>query len=260
MQKMVIFHNLLDENARPALERWFRQRHVPEVLVQCPWTSRYLLYRPVPAPEGAQDAGLYTYRIHENWAPSIEARRGKKGLLAMTPEPVPDVIKADIIHLPAEPTEDFLGEGWHYDEHTILRWVVAYRYPEGADKEACDRFFLDVQAEEIKQIPGLIRFFSHKAVVFEGSALPVTTSDNDAEGSAKKQNLLRRWDRLSELWFESGADWRRGMLESPPEFTKPPWATSDAFPFLKPGEDFIHTFLLESPDCDFTKTQAQLYY
>ena len=34
MEKMVIFHNLLDENARPAMERWFRRSHVPDVLTQ----------------------------------------------------------------------------------------------------------------------------------------------------------------------------------------------------------------------------------
>lgn len=259
MQKMVIFHNLLEENARPALERWFRQRHVPEVLVQYPWTSRYLLYRPVPAPEGAQDAGLYTYRIHENWAPSMQARRGKKGLLAMTGEPVANKIKADIIHVPAEPTEDFFGGDWPLDAHSILRWVVAYRYPAGKEQEA-DDFFLNTQAREIMEMPGLIRFFSHKAVTFEGSALPITTGDNDAEGSAKKQNLMRHWNRLSELWFECGNDWQNALLQNPPSFTKPPWATADRFPFLTPGEDFIHTFLLETPDCDFTKSFSPLYY
>lgn len=36
MEKMVIFHNLLDENARPAMERWFRRSHVPDVLTQYP--------------------------------------------------------------------------------------------------------------------------------------------------------------------------------------------------------------------------------
>lgn len=259
MEKMVIFHNLLDENARPALERWFRRSHVPEVLVQCPWTSRYLLYRPVPAPEEARDAGLYTYRIHENWAPSMAARRGKRGLLAMTPEPVPNQIKADIIHVPAEPTEDFLGGDWPLDAHPILRWVIAYRYPAGHE-QAADDFFLNTQAKEIMQMPGLIRFFSHRAVAFEGSALPITTGDNDAEGSAKKQNLLRHWNRLSELWFECGDDWRKALIENPPAFTKPPWATADRFPFLAPGADFIHTFLLEVPDCDFTKTFSPLYY
>lgn len=32
MDKMTVFHNLLDENARPAMERWFRRSHVPDVV------------------------------------------------------------------------------------------------------------------------------------------------------------------------------------------------------------------------------------
>ncbi|MBQ9030488.1 MAG: hypothetical protein IJ106_03430 [Parasporobacterium sp.] len=39
MEKMVIFHNLLDENLRPAMGRWFRRSHVPDVLTLCPWTK-----------------------------------------------------------------------------------------------------------------------------------------------------------------------------------------------------------------------------
>lgn len=260
MEKMVVFHNLLDENARPAMERWFRRSHVPDVLTQFPWTNRYLLYRPVPAPEGAKDAGLYTYRIHENWAYDIKLRRGHKGLIGMTPEPVSNVIKADIVHIPAEPTEDFLGAEWSYDQHTFVRWVIAYRYPAGADKEECDKFFLDVQAKEIMQMPGLIRFFSHKAIEFEGSALPITTDDNKEEGSEKLANMMRHWDRLSELWFECNDDWTNAVLTNPPKFTKPDWATSDKFPFLQPGSDFVHTFILETPDNDFTKTFSPLYY
>lgn len=258
MEKMVIFHNILDENARPALERWFRRYHVPEVLVQYPWTNRYLLYRPVPPPQGAEDAGLYTYRIHENWAPGIRHRRGKKGMLAMTPEPIANAIKADVVHIPAEPTEDFLGSDWHFDEHPILRWLIAYRYPAGADISACDRFFLEQQAPEIMQMPGLVRFFSHRAVEFEGSALPITTGENDSAGKA--EGFKRHWNRLSELWFENSEGWYNAVRRNPPVFTRPSWASSETFPFLKPGDDFIHTFVLESPDCDFTRTFSQLYY
>lgn len=260
MEKMLIFHNLKEENMRPALERWFRRYHVPDVLTQYPWTNRYLLYRPVPAPEGAENEGLYTYRIHENWAYDFKYRRGVKGLIGMTPKPIPDAIKADIVHIPAEPTEDFLGAEWPLDEHPILRWVIAYRYPEGTDKEMCDEFFLKVQAKEIMDMPGLIRFFSHKAIEFEGSPLPITTADNKSESGAKSDKLTRHWDRVSELWFECNDDWTNAVIKNPPSFTKPVWATDDKFPFLKPGIDYIHTFILESPDEDFTKTSKPLYY
>ena len=79
---------------------------------------------------------------------------------------------------------------------------------------------------------GLIRFFSHKAIEFEGSALPITTDDNKEEGSEKLKNLMRHWDRLSELWFECNADWTEAVMNHPPKFTKPEWATWDQFPFL----------------------------
>lgn len=261
MEKMVIFHNLLDENMRPAMERWFRRSHVPDVLTQFPWMNRYLLYRPVPAPEGARDAGLYTYRIHENWASDFSLRRGPKGLIQMTPEPGNHCVKAEIVHVPAEPTEDFLGSDWSYEQHTFVRWVMAYRYPKGADKENCDRFFLDVQAKEIMKMPGLIRFFSHKAIEFQGSALPLTTEDNAIEEDSPVYDMMmRHWDRLNELWFECNDDWTRALITDTPEFTKPDWATSDRFPFLEPGTDLIHTFLLESPDNDFTRTFSPLYY
>ena len=99
-----------------------------------------------------------------------------------------------------------------------------------------------------------------KAIEFEGSALPITTQDNKEEGGAKLANFMRHWDRLSELWFECNDDWVNAVKKNPPPFTKPAWATSATFPFLKPGEDFVHTFLLEAPDCDFTKTSQPLYY
>ena len=256
---MIVFHNLLDENARPAMERWFRRYHVPEVLTQYPWTNRYLLYRPVPAPEKADREGLYTYRIHENWATSFYERRGVKGLIGMELAPIKDCIQADIVHIPAEPTEDFVGSDWSFEKHSILRWIIAYRYPEGSDKEECDKFFLEVQAKEIMKMPGLIRFFSHKAIKFEGSALPITMKK---EGDDKNlpEKYFRHWDRVSEIWFENNEDWTNAVINNPPAFTKPEWATSDKFPYLKPWKDFIHTFILESPDQDFMKTMTPLYY
>ncbi|MBR3004335.1 MAG: hypothetical protein IKH67_04615 [Lachnospiraceae bacterium] len=258
MEKLLIFHNLNDEDTRPALERWFRRYHIHEVQMQKPWTVRYLLYRPVPAPEGAKDKGLYTYRVHENWALDVSNRRGPLGMIAMTPEPVENAVTAEVMEIPAEPTEDFFGVGWSVDQHTYVRWIIAYRYPAGADKEECEKFFLETQAKEIMQMPGLLRFFSFKAVEKEGSSLPLTTEDNK-EGD-KLDNLMRHWDRVSELWFENNAAWTNALITNPPKFTKPAWATSDKFPFLEPGVDFVHTFILDYPDADFTDTIKPIVY
>lgn len=256
MQKMVVFHRLTNERQRPALERWFRRQHVPDVLVQAPWMVRYLLYRPVPPPPGAEAYACYNYRIHENWALDFGLRRGKKGLLGMTPEPGAKAIQAQIVHIPAEPTEDFFGQGLLLESQSILRWVVAFRYPEGVDKQLCDDWYLNVHVPETMKQKGLIRFFSHKAVEFEGNPLPITTDDN----KQARTGWARHWDRLSELWYEDIDGWAASVLESPLSYTKPDWATWDRYPFMKPEEDFISTFLLESPDCDFMKSFSPAYY
>ena len=269
MEKVVIFHNLADENMRPAMERWFRRAHVPDVLTQYPWMVRYLLYRPVPPPEGAWKEGLCTYRIHENWAYDHSFRPSGRGHIRMIPEPFTrPIVGGGAIPIPADPTEDFLGGNWSYEEHAFVRWILAYRYPEGVDPEECDRFFLEVQAPEIMKMPGLIRFFSHKAIKYTGSPLPIPLDDNikeedlDDEARARRKNRMRPWHRLSELWFECNDDWTNAVIKNPPHFTKPEWATSDTFPFLKPGanHELMHSFILETPDCDFTKTCQPLYF
>ena len=255
MEKMVIFHRLTDENLRPATERWFRRYHVPEVLCQYPWTVRYLLYRPVPPPPGGEDFALYDYRIHENWAQDFHQRRSGRGLLPMTPGPQGSV-KAEIVHIPAEPTEDFFGQELTYEGHSILRWVVAIRYPKGVDKQEGEDWFLNTHVPEVMRQPGLIRFFSHKCVEFEGDPLPISTKDSEGKGHEES----RHWDRLYELWYENNEGWVESILRNPPAYTKPAWASWDRYPFLKPEEDLISTFILESPDCDFTREFRQMYY
>lgn len=259
MEKMIIFHRLTNENFRPIMERWFRKEHAPDVLVQTPWTLRYLLYRACPPPPGAHEMfGTYDYRIHESWAPNIRERRGTKGLLGMAPDPVPTAIQAQIVYVPAEPTEDFLGQDIQLEEHSILRWVTAFHYPEGADKKACDDWYLNVHVPEVMKQPGLIRFFSHKCVAFEGSLLPITTSDNNQ--ALEKMGWPRHWDRLSEMWYENNDGWVDSVITNPPQYTKPDWATADEYPFLAPEQDFISTFLLESPEYDMAKMFRQAYY
>ena len=50
------------------------------------------------------------------------------------------------------------------------------------------------------------------------------------------------------------------MVEEPPEYTAPEWATDDffkdgnaAYPFFTPGVDFASTFLLERPADEFLR-------
>lgn len=255
MSKLVIIHNLKEENDFPALERWFRRYHVPEVLTSTPWLVRYLLYRCVKAPAGAEDFGYFNYRVHESWRLDKDYKRGERGLLAMTKQVgAPGNLDAIFINVPAEPTEDFFGAGWSFDEHTILRWLIAFRYPDGVSKTEGEDWYLNVHAPEMAKTPGLTRYFSHKAYS-TGQTLP------QADDFAQHDDLFHmQWDRVTELWFEDGRSWQNGILHNLPALTPPPWATYEKYPFIIPGREFISTFILEKPDADFTKESTSLCF
>jgi hypothetical protein len=250
MSKLVVIHDLKDENDRPALERWFRRHHVPEVLAHGPATVRYQLFRCVPAPPGAENLGYFNYRVHENWC--IGPRRGANGLLAMTKQP--GAMDAVVLDVPAEPTDDFLGGDSRFDDHTILRWLVAFRYPDGVPLEQGEDWFLNVHAPEMLHVPGVNRFFSYKAHL---CANPLPQGDDFVE---HYDLFYKQWHRLSEMWFDDGKSWTKAIVDGLPVLTPPLWATRDSYPFLVPGSEFVSTFILESPDNDFVREMRPLYY
>ena len=253
MSKLLIVHKLNDENDRPSLERWFQRYHVPEVLTQNPWTVKYVLYRVVPAPPGGEDYGYYNYRVHENWVPDKSLRRGTKGLLSMTRQP--GECDAIVVNMPAEPTEDFMGGKSSIDDHTILRWVTAFRYPDHITVEEGEDWYLNTHVPEVMKQPGLTRFFSTKAYISNKNPLPQGEDFKEHE-----ELFFKQWHRVSEMWYENNNGWVDSVINNPPQYTKPEWANQDTYPFLIPGSEFISTFILEIPDHDFIKESKQLYY
>jgi hypothetical protein len=246
MSKLLIIHKLNDENDRPALERWFYRYHVPEVMTQNPWTVKYVLYRVVPAPPGGENYGYFNYRVHENWVPDKTLRRGTKGLLAMTTQP--GACDAIVVNMPAEPTEDFLGGKCCFDDHTILRWVTVFRYPDGVSVEEGEDWYLNTHVPEVMKQPGLTRFFSTKAYL---GKMPLPQGEDFKE---KHDDLFyKQWHRVSEMWYENNTGWVNSILSNPPQYTKPRWATHDKYPLLIPGSEFISTFILERPDQDYIR-------
>ena len=131
--KTIIIHHLPDMNDLPAAERWFYRYHIPEVLRNQPVS--YVSFRAVPPPPGAEAFGYYNYKVHEN----LNRGEGEKplGLLTMSKEVVP--LKVIMVNVPATPTEDFMGRGASFEEKTILRWLIAIRYPEGVSVEEARR-------------------------------------------------------------------------------------------------------------------------
>ena len=248
MIRTIIFHHLPDMNDLPAAERWFYRYHIPEVLRGRPLS--YVSYRAVPAPPGAEGYGLFNYKIHEN----VHAGEGetKLALVSMTPEVVP--LRVIMVNVPVAPTEDFLGSGRSLDEKTILRWVTVHRYPEGVGVEEGDDWFVNVHAPEVMRQPDLTRFFSYRVLA---SQVPVRKGASTFLHASS--SISSNWHRVSELWYEDGRGWAQSVLESPPAYTKPAWATHDRYPFLRPDVDFASMFILERPTDDWVREITPAY-
>jgi len=170
----------------------------------------------------------------------------------MTREVVP--LRVIMVNVPAAPTEDFKGREVSFDEKTILRWVIVFRYPEGVSLEEGDDWYLNVHAEEVAQQPGLTRFFSYRV-------LPPRAG---LQGGVRaflhpRSSMSADWHRVSEQWYENGNGWVDSVIASPPEYTKPPWAKYDKYPFLEPGVDFASTFILERPSDDWLRQVSPFY-
>jgi len=243
IRSQVLHHIDLDEIA--AMERWYHQLHIPEIVRRYgPWQARFESYLPVPAPDAARQFGLYNWRLTDGWWRELP-KAGAQGTFCFTDPPVRPQVATCFI--PWQPTEDFLGAEHQPREKNVLRWYLMLRYPDGVPAEAGERWFLGTHVPELLQQPGLVRAFSYRTVKAQVH-LPGTWR----AGSAPPPGSFRRdWDRVIELWYENFRDWRRAVLETPPRYTAPAWATRPDWPYVQPGEDFASTFLLERPSDEF---------
>lgn len=251
MNKSLIIHKVNNVDYIPALERWYVQHHCQEVMAQEPWLSRYVMFRVMPPAEGMEELGFFNYRVHENWNYDIEQRRGVRGLLAMSPEPMENAMTVTVANVPAEPTEDFFGRTMGHSDSAFIRFVSLMAYPEGVSEEEGEDWFLNVHVPEVCKQPGLLRFFSHKAYDKYYSPLPLP---DDMPAFADFDPLFfRKWARVNEMWYENNSAWTNANIINPPEYTKPSWATYDKYPFFKPMQDYICTSILERPDQNMLK-------
>jgi len=253
MIKSIVMMDLpIDDIAE--MERWYYGSHSSEISRRYgPWLQRHESYVALNAPEDAREYGFYNWRVTESyWREVPEA--GAKGAYCFTPAPVWNPISTCAV--PAQPTEDFLGWDRFATEGACIRWYMMFRYPLGVRLDEGEDWYLNVHAPEVMKQPGLRRFFSFKAVKppvpLPGMWHPDATPPDDM--------LMVQWDRVTELWYDSFAAWRNAVIDNPPQYTLPEWATdpfyphtTDRFPFFKPGVDFASTFLLERPADEFQR-------
>ena len=242
----------------PALERWYVRYHAVECLARSgPWIPRYVSYRALPIMQETVDYGYYDYRVTElwwrseteipqfqgkslalTWLPNQHVMMGEEGVESYSTEwvgkpggPNPPVQ----VFIPGQPTEDFKGNDVSPDEKTIFRWFTVFKYPNGVSAKDGEDWFLNVHSKEVLKQPGLTRYFSYRALEIPGvpSQYP--------------------WHRVTELWYENYNAWHKSVIESPPQYTMPPWANYKKYPFFAPYVDFVSTFILERPTDDFKR-------
>lgn len=246
MIKSIVVHDI-PIDAVPAMERWYHRDHSAEIARRYgPWLARHESYLPVDAPADARAFGFYNWRVTEAWWREVPSP-GPQGALSFTLPPVWPTVATCFV--PPQPTEDFLGAYLQPHEKVGVRWVMLLKYPEGVSREEGERWFLETHAPETMKQPGLYRYFSYQ-VIQEPIGLPGVWPPG---ASPPPGSYHPAWDRVSELWYETFSDWRRSVIESPPRYTKPAWATWDAYPFVKPFEGLVSSFLLERPNDEFLR-------
>ena len=254
MIRSYLLVNLINWDFLPLMERWLYKDHVPETMSQlAPILRRYTTYRAVPAPGGGDAYGYYNWRMTEHWWDKSPFEVGAMGHGSAIAEAWPEDYNKAVgipegeeargrvwrakapafIFVPTRPTEDFKGSGLKIEDGGILRWVTVFKYPAGISREEGDAWYVKTHAPQVCKQAGLKRFFSFSA--------------------ADPSSIVGPFVRVSELWYENHSAWRKAVLENPPDYTRPSWCKYDRFPFLEPDVDFVSTFLLERPECDFLK-------
>ena len=74
-----------------------------------------------------------------------------------------------------------------------------------------------------------------------------------ADAHPPRDSVRLGWQRLTELWFQSFAEWR-DFIDASSRLTPPPWARAGAdYPWLRPGLEIASCFLLERPNDEFAR-------
>ena len=229
-----VFVGFLNDMDQILGERWYFRYHYKEVVrFFGPWLRRYETFKAYAPPPEAKELGAVGGRMTELWYSSvddfIEARPNDRPYtydpwMADLPS---GAMVAGVAIVPAMPTEDFLGREPAPEASKILRWSRLIKYPSGVSLEDGEKWYLDVHTREVKEQSGLLRYTGHRVLPDPPIATP--------------------WHRLEELWYEDFGSWREAVIDSPPEYTPPPWNKKP--PYL----DSVSNFLPYKPDIDFLK-------
>jgi uncharacterized protein (TIGR02118 family) len=200
-------------------DAWYTTVHSVECMkLYGPWLRRYESYKARTPAAGDVQTVYYQGRYTELWYDSVESFREAAPMsrtYSATPWPGgqsrADRPTARLL-VPAMPTEDFLATPAPTASSKPFRWIMLLGYPEGVNVEEADKWYVSVHAQEAKNMPGLVRYISYKAV--------------------KDSPLASRYIRVTEMWFQNYAAYSQAVNGPKTRYTKAPWAKGNEPEFL----------------------------
>lgn len=231
-------------------DRSYFRFHSQEVAqVWRPWLRKYESYSAYNAPKEADLFGVKRYRMTEAWLDSLDAYRecyairptftGITHLFSKNPSVRGKYSRPKFN---VAPDHFFVDAQLEPEEKPIMRWVRAFRYPNGVSLAEGEKWYLKIHSQEMKKQPGILRYTSHLAIM-----LDEFTPENVA------------YHRLEEIWYEDSgaylgnfASWKKGMIVKAPKFTPPPWDGK------KPWVNMNSVFVALKPDVDFLRDHPRI--
>lgn len=263
-----VIHHLNDWNNLPIMERWFHREHAADVLNNAP-LLKYDMYRAVnPPPKGAEAFCFMNYRIHETLSFRDADNMNMNGKPSMRAEPVENAMNVAMFNVPEKPDHDVWGAQRRAFETPVIRWMTVFKFPDGVDKAEAESWYFNVHMPELIEKAGdkIVRCFSYGVYpnFMNAASMHQAGSKNEKNFhlpfSGFSPLMFVSWDRMTELWFRSGAEWTHFIEDIAPSLTKPEWASQDMYPWVIPGKEFCSTFLLERATENLMKTTEIINY
>ncbi|MBI2829655.1 MAG: hypothetical protein HYX81_00685 [Chloroflexi bacterium] len=231
MFRIFVFGFLQQVKSPVEAERWYVRFHTQEVLRNWgPWMARYETYRTFEPPVESKRFGAVGAFYTEHWWRSIEDYDEARACsnpttpvtASLTEPPLPATPLVQVM-TPARPTENFLDKKPPApEEMPIIRWLRAFKYPEGVSAQEGDKWYLQTYSQQVKQQAGLLKYVCYTCV--PGASM----------------------HRVEELWYRDLDAWRKAVVESPPSYTPPSWAKKE-----EPFVDMTSTFVRLKPTWDW---------
>lgn len=251
LMRSVLYVDVIKEQYRPKMIHWLYRHHVSDSMSQfMPYVTKYAFYNALPTPPQGDLFGTNRMQLTEHYwlVNPLTPEFDVKAYTEYFPPEVlrwqgnipdtdaPDNFDGDDARsagdgsekpfiwafVPVSWEEELKGKGITAEDGPNYRWQFLISYPEGVSNETGDKWLFDEVLNKWKDMPQVRRLLTSKVI--------------------QEVNQCQ-FSRLVEIWFEGPDQWYEVAVENAKTISKPEWAQTDVFPYLKPFCNFTGIFL-----------------